>query len=118
MDCGHPLCQDARATSQCGNMLGDDAENIKKLVVRRNSTLSWLIECRRFLKVVLPKQFGGTPGRRTVDAADRGRLTSGAGSEATGTEAGVKITHPTVTGKTRKYVFLVTLSLLVIKNYL
>ena len=100
MDCGHNLCHDARATSQCGNMLGDDAENIKKLVVRRNSTLDWKIECRRFLKVVLPKQFGGTPGRRTVDAADRGRLTSEVGSEASGSKASVKIGHATVTGKT------------------
>lgn len=99
MSCGHHSCKEAKLTKQCGDIPGDDAENIKKLVVRRNSTLDWVIECRRFLKVVLPKQFGGTPGRRTVDAADRGRLTSGVGSEASGSEAGVKITHATVTGK-------------------
>ena len=98
MSCGHQSCNEAKLTKQCRDIPVDDAENIKKLVVRRNSTLDWVIECRRFLKVVLPTQFGGTPGRRTVDAADRGRLTSG--SEATGSEAGVKITHATVTGMT------------------
>ena len=57
--------------------------------------MEWVIECRRFLKVVLPEVVGGTPGRRTVDAADRGRLTS----EATGSEASVKIKNPKVTGE-------------------
>jgi len=88
-------------------MLGDDATHLKKLVLRRSpgyvspdggeTTGDWLLECRRFPKVVLPKQFGGTPGRRTVDAADRGRLTSEVGSEASGSKASVKIGHATVT---------------------
>lgn len=52
----------------------------------------WLLECRRFLKVVC-RRCWRPPGRRTVDAADRGRLTS----EATGSEASVKIKNPKVT---------------------
>ena len=110
MDCQNPLCVAAKARQQCTSMLGDDATHLKKLVLRRSpgyvspdggeATGDWLLECRRFPKVVLPKQFGGTPGRRTVDAADRGRLTSEVGSEASGSKASVKIGHATVTGKT------------------
>jgi len=107
MDCQNPLCVAAKARKQCTDMLGDDATHLKKLVLRRSpgyvspdggeATGDWLLECRRFPKVVMPKQFGGTPGRRTVGAADRGRLTSEAGSEATGSKASVKIGHATVT---------------------
>jgi len=95
LDCDHVLCQEAMANPQCINIPGDhvDAHYVKKLVVRRNSDMDWVIECRRFLKVVLPEVVGGTPGRRTVDAADRGRLTS----EAAGSEASVKIKIPKVT---------------------
>ena len=97
MDCAHLLCKDAMAKAQCTNIPGDhvDENYLKKLVVRRNSNMEWVIECRRFLKVVLPEVVGGTPGRRTVDAADRGRLTS----EATGSEASVNIKNPKVTGE-------------------
>ena len=98
LDCDHVLCQEAMANPQCINIPGDhvDAHYVKKLVVRRNSDMDWVIECRRFLKVVLPEVVGGTPGRRTVDAADRGRLTS----EAAGSEASVKIKIAKVTGET------------------
>ena len=99
----------AKARDQCTKMKGDDATHIKKLVLRRSpgyespespETGDKIIVCRRFLKVVLPEVAGGTPGRRTVDAADRGRLTSEVGSEATGSKASVKIGHATVTGAT------------------
>jgi len=103
MDCDHPLCMIAKGRQQCTDILGDDATHLKKLVLRRSpgyespvtqvDSGDWLLECRRFLKVVLPEVAGGTPGRRTVDAADRGRLTS----EATGSEASVKIENPKVT---------------------
>jgi len=95
LDCAHVLCKDAMAKAQCTNIPGDhvDENYLKKLVVRRNSNMEWVIECRRFLKVVLPEVVGGTPGRRTVDAADRGRLTA----EATGSEASVNIKNPKVT---------------------
>jgi len=95
LDCAHELCTKAMAETQCTNIPGDHADEnyLKKLVVRRNSDLEWVIECRRFLKVVLPEVVGGTPGRRTVDAADRGRLTA----EATGSEASVNIENPKVT---------------------
>ena len=105
MDCQHPLCLIVKERQQCKAMLGDDATHLKKLVLRRSpgyespvtqvDSGDWLLECRRFLKVVLPEVAGGTPGRRTVDTADRGRLTS----EATGSEASVKIKNPKVTGE-------------------
>ena len=104
MDCQHPLCKIVKERQQCKAMAGDDATHLKKLVLRRSpgyvsptgvDNEEWLLECRRFLKVVLPEVAGGTPGRRTVDAADRGRLTS----EATGSEASVKILNPKVTGE-------------------
>jgi len=103
MDCQHPLCKIAKQRQQCTEMPGDDATHLKKLVLRRSpgyespvtgvDNEDWLLECRRFLKVVLPEVAGGTPGRRTVDAADRGRLTS----ESTGSEASVNIKNPKVT---------------------
>ena len=110
MDCDHPLCLIAKGRQQCIDVLGDDATHLKKLVLRRSpgyvtpvtgvDNEEWLLECRRFLKVVLPEVAGGTPGRRTVDAADRGRLTS----EATGSEASVNIKNPKVTGEIPVYI--------------
>ena len=110
MDCAHPLCLIVKERQQCKDVPGDDATHLKKLVLRRSpgyvSPLTgvdsgdWLLECRRFLKVVLPEVAGGIPGRRTVDAADRGRLTS----EATGSEASVKIKNPKVAGEVPVYI--------------
>ena len=103
--CDHQKCLDAKATSQCTKLEKDDELNMKKLVIRRTEVGSWLVECRRFLKVVLPEEAGGTPGRRTLgdEAAERGRLESDPSIEtgATGTGATGAITNikvPKVTG--------------------
>ena len=86
---------------------------MKKLVIRRTEAGSWMVECRRFLKVVLPKEAGGTPGRRTLgdEAAERGRLESDSSTEtgATGTGATVTTTNikvPKVTGDTLTFLYL------------
>ena len=105
--CDHKKCLEAKATSQCTKLEKDDELNMKKLVIRRTEDSSWVVECRRFLKVVLPKVAGGTPGRRTLgdEAAERGRLESDSSTEtgATGTGATVSTTNikvPKVTGDT------------------
>ena len=108
--CDHKKCQAAKATSQCTKLGKDDELNMKKLVIRRTEAGSWMVECRRFLKVVLPKVAGGTPGRRTLgdEAAERGRLESDSSIEtgATGTGATVTTTNikvPKVTGDKLSY---------------
>ena len=107
MDCSHQKCVQARKSSQCTNLETDDELNMKKLVIRRREDLSWVVECRRFLKVVLPEEAGGTPGRRTLgdDEAERGRLISKTSAEVTGTGAtvtGAIIKAPKVAGKPSK----------------
>ena len=104
MDCFHTKCVQAKQSSQCTDLPADDDLNMKKLVIRRTEDHSWVVECRRFLKVVLPEEAGGTPGRRTLgdDEAERGRLTSNTSAEVTGTGAtvtGAIIKVPKVAGK-------------------
>lgn len=103
MDCKYKECVKARQSSQCTAIPADDELNMKKLVIRRREDYSWVVECRRFLKVVLPEEAGGTPGRRTLgdDEAERGRLTSNTSTEVAGTGAtvtGAIIKVPKVAG--------------------
>jgi len=105
MDCFHTKCVQAKQSSQCTDLPADDDLNMKKLVIRRTEDHSWVVECRRFLKVVLPEEAGGTPGRRTLgdDEAERGRLTSNTSAEVAGTGAtvtGAIIKVPKVAGLT------------------
>ena len=111
MDCKYKECVKARQSSQCIAIPADDELNMKKLVIRRREDHSWVVECRRFLKVVLPEEAGGTPGRRTLgdDEAERGRLTSNTSIEVAGTGAtvtGAIIKVPKVAGKRYKCIHM------------
>ena len=85
-DCSHASCVAARGTPECLALAADDETHVTKLVIRRTGApaTSWLLECRRFPRVLLPAPAGGTPGRRTLgdQEAERGRLASDLGTES------------------------------------
>ena len=93
------MCVDALADPQCTDLEADDDNHVTKLVIRRTDTASWVVECRRFLKVVLPEAVGGAPGRRTLgdQEAERGRLASEVTIEALETDASTGITNIKIT---------------------
>ena len=81
--CNHEACQVVKDSQECVDLV-EDAENIKKLVLRREDDLTWRIDCRLFLKVELPVEVGGVPGARIADdgRSDRGNLETGLGEES------------------------------------
>jgi len=85
-DCSHASCVAARGTPECLALAADDETHVTKLVIRRTGApaTSWLLECRRFPRVLLPAPAGGTPGRRTLgdQGAERGRLATDLGTES------------------------------------
>ena len=114
MDCKYQECVEAIQSPQCTDLEADDELNMKKLVIRRKEDRSWVVECRRFLKVVLPEEAGGTPGRRTLGdyEAERGRLTSNTSTEVAGTGdtlTGAIIKVPKVAGKLSKQCKLINM---------
>jgi len=87
--CSKAICAAAKDSDQCKATVNgqevllknvpDDADNIRKLVLRRKADLSlWVVDCRRFAKVELSQLDGGVPGARSLGpGAERGRLPSG-----------------------------------------
>ena len=73
--CDHDACKAVKAKQECQDLGADDSAYIKKLVLRREADITkWRIDCRRFLRVELPLEIGGSPGARIADDGrdDRG----------------------------------------------
>jgi len=73
--CDHDACKAVKAKQECQDLGADDSAYIKKLVLRRETDITkWRIDCRRFLRVELPLEIGGSPGARIADDGrdDRG----------------------------------------------